>query len=173
MARLFCPWCRRPLPEGDTNCPRCGLRIAPLERRRNADVESALAADGGGAAAGAAAAGGAAAGPLSLRTALLLGAAGGAALVGLAAAIAAVFTRGAAFGVALSNSAFFTGGAAMTLALVLGGVRISRLVGDIEQMKARARGVPSHAAHDHVRLCVATAAAVPLGLALVLAAAAH
>ena len=169
MARaLFCPMCRRNLPAGATHCPRCGLRIAALERRpKNKDVQSALAAAGdSGTALGAAA-------PISVRTALLLGAAGGVLLVGLAALIALVVTHGNAYEVALSNAAFFTGGITMTLAVVLGGVRVSRLLGDVELMKQRAIEGGQRVAHDHVRLGLATAAALPLAVAVGLAVVAH
>lgn len=172
MARLFCPWCRRALPEGETNCPRCGLRIAPLERRRNRDVEAALDAEGPSGLARISA-GASGSSPLGVRTALLLGVAGGVLLAGLAALIALAVTRGHAFAVAMSNAAFFTGGITLTLAVVLGGVRVSRLLGDVERMKARARGEGIRAAHDHVRLCVGTAAAVPLAVAIGLAATVH
>jgi hypothetical protein len=170
MARaLFCPMCRRNLPAGATHCPRCGLRIAALERRpRNRDVQSALAtATDSGAAAGAAAT------PIAVRTALLLGAAGGVLLVGLAALIALLVTHGHAYAVALSNAAFFTGGVTMTLAVVLGGVRVSRLLGDVELMKRRAIEGGQRVAHDHVRLGFATAAALPLAVAVGLAVVAH
>jgi hypothetical protein len=177
MARLVCPWCRRPLPEGDTHCPRCGLRIAPLERRRTRDVDAALAAaaDTGADAgtAGLAARNGDIDAPLSMRAAFLLGTAGGALLVGLAAAIALAVTHGHAFAVGMSNSAFFTGGVTMTLAVVLGGVRVRRVIGDVELARRRARGERGHAAHDHVRLCVATAAVLPLAVAIGLAATVH
>jgi len=168
MARaLFCPMCRRNLPAGATHCPRCGLRIAALERRpKNRDVQSALAA---GADSGTAAA----AAPIAVRTALLLGAAGGVLLVGLAALIALLVTHGHAYEVALSNAAFFTGGVTMTLAVVLGGVRVSRLLGDVELMKRRAIEGGQRVAHDHVRLGFATAAALPLAVAVGLAVVAH
>jgi zinc-ribbon domain len=172
MARLFCPWCRRQLPDGDTHCPRCGLRIAPLERRRTRDVDAALTAAAEGTA-GSGTAASLAGAPLSIRTALLLGAAGGAALVGLAAVIALAVTRGQAFTVAMSNSAFFTGGVTMTLAVVLGGVRVRRVIGDVDLARRRARGERGHAVHDHVRVCVATAAALPLAVAIGLAATVH
>jgi hypothetical protein len=163
---LSCPLCRVALPAGGTHCPRCGLRIAPLERRRKPqDVQAALAA--------AADAGTPVAAPRhSLRTAMLLGAMGGVLLVGLAALIAFAVTRGHAYAVALSNAAFFTGGITMTLAVVLGGVRVSRLLGDVELMKQKARGEQQRAP-GHVRAGFATAAALPLALAVVLAATAR
>ena len=112
--------------------------------------------------------------PPSARAALLAGAAGGVILLGIATAIAYAVSRGNAFATTLSNSAFFTGGAAATVALALGGVRMSRLVGDVEQMKERARrGGALHAVHAHIRLGFATAAAVPIAVAIGLAAAAH
>jgi hypothetical protein len=161
MARLFCPMCRRPLPEGDTHCPRCGLRIARLDRpgRKNVEAAGVELPDGGA--------------PLSIRAALLLGAAGGVVLLGVAALIAYAVSRGNAFATALSNAAFFTGGATMTVAVALGGVRISRLLGDVELMRKRALGGGLVAAHDRVRLGFATAAALPLAVAIGLAAAAH
>jgi hypothetical protein len=161
MARLVCPMCRRPLPEGDTHCPRCGLRIAALDRpKRNVVAADGVVEELVGA-------------PLSVRAALLLGVAGGVVLLGLAAAIALVVSRGNAFATALSNAAFFTGGVTMTIAVALGGIRVSRLLGDVELMKKRARGGGLRAAHDHVRLGFATAAVLPLAVAIGLAAAAH
>jgi len=172
MRRLFCPWCRLALPEGDTHCPRCGLRIAALERPHRRHFEAAQAAqaitgDDGIATTAFSRR------PLTVRGALLLGALGGIALLGLAAAIAFAVTRGTDFATGLSNAAFFTGGAVATLALALGGVRVSRLLGDVELMKARARGGGLRAAPDHIRLGFATAAAVPLAVAVALAVAAH
>lgn len=164
MARLVCPMCRRPLPEGDTHCPRCGLRIAPLPRRntrkalRETGVELPDAATGA---------------PLSIRAALLLGAAGGVVLLGIAALVAFAVTRGSTYPTALSNAGFFTGGITLTIAVALGGVRVSRLLGDVELMRRRARGERAAAAHDHVRLGVATAAVLPLAVAIALAAAQH
>ena len=166
MARLFCPWCRKALPDGETHCPRCGLRIAALDRPKRRELE-ALRAGGQGEAA-------ASRTSPSARAALLAGAAGGIILLGIATAIAYAVSRGNAFATTLSNSAFFTGGAAATVALALGGVRMSRLVGDVEQMKERARrGGALHAVHAHIRLGFATAAAVPIAVAIGLAAAAH
>jgi len=173
MARLFCPWCRRHLPDGSTHCPRCGLRIAPLERRQTRDVDAAMAASGEGGAVAGVAASATGAAPLSMRTAVLLGAAGGVLLVGLAAGIALAVTGGRTFTVAMSNSAFFTGGVAMTVALVLGGVRVRRVIGDVDLARRRARGEREHSAHNHVRLCIATAAALPLAVAIALAATVH
>jgi hypothetical protein len=169
MRRLFCPWCRLALPEGDTHCPRCGLRIAALERPRRRHLEAAQAAQAITGTDGTTAL----SRPLTVRGALLLGALGGVALLGLAAAIAFAVTRGTDFATGLSNAAFFTGGAVATLALALGGVRVSRLLGDVELMKARARGGGLRAAPDHIRLGFATAAAVPLAVAVALAVAAH
>jgi hypothetical protein len=163
---LSCPLCRIALPAGGTHCPRCGLRIAPLERRpKPKDVQVAIAAAADAGTPVAASQG-------SLRTAVLVGTLGGVLLVGLAALIAFAVTHGHAYAVALSNSAFFTGGITMTLAVVLGGVRVSRLLGDVELMKQRARGEQQRAP-DHVRAGFATAAALPLVVALVLAAMAH
>jgi hypothetical protein len=163
MARLVCPMCRRALPEGETHCPRCGLRIAPLDRPHSRRALQAAGVDLPDAATE----------PLGIRTALLLGAAGGVALLGIAALIAFAVTRGSAYGTALSNAAFFTGGVTLTIAVALGGVRVSRLLGDVELMRRRARGERAAAAHDHVRLGIATAAVVPLAVAIGLAAAQH
>jgi hypothetical protein len=162
MARLVCPMCRKALPEGDTHCPRCGLRIAALPRRRDRLAEARAAGaviDEGP--------------PLSVRAALLLGLGGGVLLVGLAALIALLVTHGSAFPTALSNAAFFTGGITMTIAVGLGGIRVSRLLGDVDLMRKRALGGGRHAAHDHVRLGFATAAMLPLAVAIALAAVAH
>jgi len=162
MARLVCPMCRKALPEGETHCPRCGLRIAALPRRKDRLAEAratgALLDTGP---------------PLSVRAALLVGAAGGVLLVGLAALIAFLVTHGSAYPTALSNATFFTGGVTMTIAVGLGGFRVSRLLGDVELMKKRARGGGLRAAHDHVRLTFATAALLPLAVAIGLAVGAH
>jgi hypothetical protein len=162
--------CRRTLPAGATHCDRCGLRIAALPRRsRNRDVEVAMEAIADGSSTAGAGAATTVAASLSARAAVLLGVVGGLLLSGLAALIAFAVTRGAAFAVAWSNAAFFTGGITMTVAVVLGGIRVSRLLGDVELMKQRARGEGVRAAHDHVRLGIATAAALPLALAIGLA----
>ncbi len=165
MARLVCPMCRRALPEGDTHCPRCGLRIAALDRprrRHRAEAEALAQAAG---APGATA-------PPSARSAVLLGVAAGVALVAAAALIAWAVSRGNAFATAMSNAAFFIGGSTATLAVVLGGVRVSRLLGDVELMKRKARG-ERRSAPVHIRLGMGTAAALPLAVAVVLAAVAH
>jgi hypothetical protein len=162
MARpLSCPVCRVNLPAGDTHCPRCGLRIAALERRPKRDAEQVAEAQRS------------ATQPMSLLRVVLLGVVGGLALSALAMLIALVATRGHTDAAALSNSAFFTGGVTMTLAVALGGIRVSRLLGDVELMKQRARGGGRRAASDRVRLGFGTAAALPLALAIALAAAAH
>jgi hypothetical protein len=158
--------CRKALPEGDTHCPRCGLRIAPLDRPgRKEAAEAAAALFGAVAEPGAA--------PLSVRAALLLGAGGGVVLLGVAALIALAVSRGNAFATAMSNAAFFVGGITLTVAVALGGVRVSRLLGDVELMKKRARGGGRRAAHDHIRLCFGTAALLPLAVAIGLAATVH
>lgn len=163
MARLFCPMCRKALPEGETHCPRCGLRIAALPRRKDRLAEARTA----GAVAEVTGP------PLSVRAALLFGAGVGVLLVGLAALIAFLVTHGSAFPTALSNAAFFTGGITLTLAVGLGGIRVSRLLGDVELMRKRALGGGRRAAHDHVRLFLATAAVLPLAVAVGLAVGAH
>jgi hypothetical protein len=164
MARpLSCPVCRIDLPDGDTHCPRCGLRIAPLPRRARRQ-STAVDASGGVVAADT---------PISIPQALVFGLLGGVALVALAALIALAVSRGSAFATALSNAAFFTGGVTMTLAVVLGGVRVRRIVGDVETMRRRALSGGERLVHDHVRLAVGTAAAMPLAVAVALAVAAH
>ncbi|HEV7678219.1 MAG TPA: hypothetical protein VGQ42_06590 [Candidatus Dormibacteraeota bacterium] len=160
MARpLSCPVCRINLATGGTHCPRCGLRIAALERRppREADAD-ALAEI---------------APPPGILDAMRQGALGGMALVVAAAVIAFAVTRGDQYAAGFSNAAFFIGGSTMTLAVVLGGVRVRRLVGDLELMRSRARGGGVHSAPDHVRVGVATAAALPLAVAVALAFVAH
>jgi hypothetical protein len=164
MARpLSCPVCRLNLPVGGTHCPRCGLRIAALERRKpsKADMEAIAAAAIRPRP------------PITARQALLWGTAAGVVLVALAAVIALAVTRGNAFAAGMSNAAFFTGGIVMTIAVVLGGVRLRRWVGDIEMMRRRALGGGLRAAPDNVRLGVATAAVILLAVALALALVAH
>jgi hypothetical protein len=162
MARLVCPMCRRALPEGETHCPRCGLRIAALDRpsRRHREQAEAVGLTGAGAPS------------LSARDAVLYGLAGGVALVAAAAVIAWAVSRDA-FATAMSNAAFFIGGSTLTLAVVLGGVRVSRLLGDVELMKRKARGEGRRAAPAQLRLGLGTAAALPLAVALALAFVAH
>jgi hypothetical protein len=168
MARpLACPVCRITLPAGDTHCPLCGLRIAALPRRtRKASSNVDIATDP---AAGATTVDA----PISVLQALARGGVSGLALVAAAALVALVVTRGNAFAAGWSNAAFFTGGVAMTVALVLGGVRVRRIVGDLDTMRHRARHGPERYAHDHVRLAIAVAATVSLAAAVVLALAAH
>jgi hypothetical protein len=164
MARpLSCPVCRITLPEGDTHCPRCGLRIAALPRPpRRAAGDTDAATDPNAEPA-----------PITVAQALSRGAVSGLALVAAAAILALVVTRGNAFAAGWSNAAFFTGGIAMTLALFLGGVRVRRIVGDLDTMRHRARHGPDRYAHDHVRLAIAVAALVSLVAAVLLALAAH
>jgi hypothetical protein len=160
MARpLSCPVCRINLGDGETHCPRCGLRIAALERRPRREVDPDAIAE--------------AAPPPGMLGAMRLGALAGMALVAAAAVIALAVTRGSQYAAAFSNAAFFIGGSTMTLAVVLGGVRVRRLVGDLDLMRRRARGGGVHAAPDHVRVGVATAAALPLAVAIALAVVAH
>ena len=177
---LSCPVCRVTLPEGGTHCPRCGLRIAALPRRprRNAAAAAALQAD----AAGTPAAPAADSDDRlqlhvpalhSVRVAVLWGAAAGVALVGLAAAIAALVSHGHDFGVALSNAMVLAGGSAIAAAVFLGGVRVSRLLGDVELMREKALHGPRAYAHHHLRLSMAAAGIVPLGLGIALAFALH
>jgi hypothetical protein len=162
MARpLSCPVCRINLAPGETHCPRCGLRIAALERKPRQDAGAGV--DGAAQVAE----------PPGMGEAMRLGAVAGMALVAAAAAIAFAVTRGSQYAAAFSNAAFFIGGSTMTLAIVLGGVRVRRLVGDLDLMRRRARGGGVHAAPDHVRIGVATAAALPLAVAVALAFVAH
>jgi hypothetical protein len=166
MARpLSCPVCRVNLPPGGTHCPRCGLRIAPLPRRlkhrdlTDADAATVAAVESGGT-------------PLTVPQALARGALGGAALVLLSAMIALAVARDG-FAAGMSNAAFFAGGITVTVALLLGGLRVRRLVGDLETMRRRALGGGEKLAHDHVRLAVATSGVLALGVAAVFAAVAH
>ena len=163
MARsLSCPVCRISLGDGETHCPRCGLRIAALPRR----PRGAVAGDAGAAA-------GESEAPLSIAQALGRGALGGVALVLLSAAIALVVTRGDAFAAGMSNATFFAGGVVLTFALLLGGLRIRRLVGDVETMRRRALTGGERLAHDNVRIAFAVAGAMALSVAVLLAVVAH
>jgi hypothetical protein len=166
MARpLSCPVCRVDLPPGGTHCPRCGLRIAALPRRprhrdlTDADAATVAAVEAGGV-------------PLSLPQALARGALGGAGLVLVCAVIAFAVTRDG-FAAGMSNAAFFAGGITVTVALLLGGLRVRRLVGDLETMRRRALGGGEKLAHDHVRLAIATSGVLALAVAALLAAVAH
>jgi len=161
---LTCPVCRIAVPEGGTHCARCGLRIAALPRRSRR--APAVAADASTSAAVAEA-------PISVVQALARGGLGGLVLVVLAAVVALVVTRGNAFAAGMSNATFFAGGVAVTVAVALGGLRIRRLVGDVETMRRRALHGGDKLAHDHVRLAVAVAGAVPLVVAVILAVVAH
>src|SRR5579884_3646819 len=166
-ASLFCPVCRVHLPAGGTHCARCGLRIAALPRRpknrdlSDADVEALAAAE---AASGA---------PLTLVQALIRGVLGGVVLVLLCSVIALVVTRGNALAAGMSNAAFFGGGIAVSVAVLIGGLRVRRLVGDIETMRQRALGGGQRLAHDHVRLAIGVAGVLALVVAGLLAAVAH
>jgi hypothetical protein len=166
MARpLACPVCRIDLPEGHTHCPRCGLRIAALPRRPRraaavADASTSAAVDVNDA-------------PLTMFEALGRGALGGAALIVLSALVALAVTRGSGFAAGMSNASFFAGGVAVTVAVVLGGLRIRRLGGDLETMRRRARRGGDKLAHDHVRLGIALAGALSLAAAVALAVVAH
>jgi hypothetical protein len=164
MARpLSCPLCAVTLRDGETNCPRCGLRIAALPRRqRNAGAATEPAADGAAVQA-----------PITVSQALARGALSGLALVAAAAIVALIVTRGNAFAAGWSNAAFFTGGVAMTVALALGGIRVRRIMGDLDTMRHRARHGPERYAHDHVRLAIAVAATMSLVAAIILALVAH
>jgi hypothetical protein len=166
MARpLTCPVCRVDLAPGGTHCPRCGLRIAALPRRpRHRDLTDADAAT--------IAAVEAAGVPLTVPQALARGALGAAGLVLVCAVIAAVVARDG-FAAAMSNAAFFAGGITITAALLLGGMRVRRLVGDLETMRRRAAGGGEKLAHDHVRLAIATSGVLALAVAGVFAALAH
>ncbi|HXA29730.1 MAG TPA: hypothetical protein VN193_13400 [Candidatus Angelobacter sp.] len=161
---LSCPVCRIDLPEGDTHCPRCGLRIAALPRRPRhavaADASTSAAVDSAGA-------------PLTVAEALSRGALGGVALVLLSALVALVVTRGNAFAAGMSNATFFAGGVTVTAAVVLGGLRIRRVLDSVETMRRRALHGPDRLAHDHVRLAVAVAGGMALVVAVVLAVVAH
>jgi len=164
MARpLSCPVCRIALPEGGTHCSRCGLRIAALPRRpkhlSDADTQALAEVQ--------------AAHSLTMAQALSRGAMGGAVLVLASALIALAVTHGNAFAAGMSNAAFFTGGVAVTLAVLLGGLRIRRLVGDIETMRRRALGGGQRLADDLVRLAIGVAGGLALVVAGLLAAVAH
>jgi hypothetical protein len=165
MARpLSCPVCRIDLPEGGTHCPLCGLRIAALPRRpRKGQAGVATTADGATAEPA----------PLTLGEAMGRGALGGVALIAVSAVIAFAFTRGSAFAAGMSNATFFAGGIALTVALVLGGLRIRRIVGDVETMRRRALHGGEKLAHGHVRLAIGLAGGMCLAVALLLAVVAH
>src|SRR5260221_10907114 len=122
MARsLSCRVCRINLGEGETHWSRCGLRIAPLPRRQCGPATGETAGESEV--------------PLTKAQAFERGALGGVALVLLSAVIALVVTRGDAFAAGMSNATFFVGGIVLTFALLLCGVRIPRLVGDVETMR--------------------------------------
>jgi hypothetical protein len=165
MARtLSCPVCQVDLADGATHCQRCGLRIAALPRRSRRGAPATDPGTGGSLAAEA---------PLSLAQAMSRGVLAGLALIAAATVIAFAVTRGDAFAAALSNATFFIGGITMTAALLLGGIRIRRITGDVDAMRRRATQGPERLAHDRVRLAIATAAALPLLVAVILAVAAH
>lgn len=166
MARpLSCPVCRIDLAPGGTHCPRCGLRIAALPRRpRQRDLSDSDAA---------ALASIQAEQAITVPQAFARGGLGGAALVVVSAVIALIVTRGDAFAAGMSNAAFFAGGIAITGAVLLGGLRVRRLTGDLETMRRRALGFGPQLAHDHVRLAVGVSGVVSLAVAGVFAAVAH
>jgi hypothetical protein len=164
---LSCPVCRIDLPDGGTHCPRCGLRIAPLPRRPRKGATA-----GGAGTTGAAAIDGTAP-PFGVAEALARGGLGGLALIALAALLAFAVTRGSGFVAGMSNASFFLGGIALTTAAILGGLRIRRLVGDVETMRRRALHGGERLAHDNVRLAFGVAGMLALGAALALAVVAH
>lgn len=161
---LSCPVCRIDLPAGGTHCPRCGLRIAALPRRPRGrdltDADAAAVAELSG-------------GRLTVAQVLSRGAAGGLGLVLLSALLALIVTRGNAFAAGLSNAAFFAGGIAVTVAVALGGLRIRRLVGDLDTMRRRARGGGEKLADDRLRLAIGLSGVLALAVAGVFAALAH
>jgi len=113
--------------------------------------------------------------PTGPAQALLQGLAGGAALTGVALAVAAAARlAGADAEAVLGNTALFLGMATMGIAALLGGARPSRWMaygpggGDQARRRASAQPAPGRGLR---RLSVAVAGAVPFVLSVVLAAA--
>ena len=158
--RLDCPLCHATLAQGATHCPRCNARIAPLGRRprEGGGVHSGLRLPV----------------PRGQVEAVRLGAAAGAALVGVAL-LAAALTRlaGGDAVAALGNASLLLGMTTLGIAALLGGVRVSRWSGrrpgGEERLRRRARG-EAGTPRGLVRLSLAVAGAVPFALFLVLAA---
>ncbi|TMC51029.1 MAG: hypothetical protein E6J14_00850 [Chloroflexi bacterium] len=153
MTSLACPVCRVHLPAGGTHCPRCGLRVAALPRRG-----PVAAADGD---ADPAAAGGA----VDWHWVGARGGAAGAAIV-LAAVVVglAVGVPRRQFLTVVDNAATAAGMAAVVLAVILGGVRISRWAGGVHRL----RGDPGGCARVEIRLAAGLAGIIPLALAVAL-----
>ena len=157
MARAGCPLCRATLAPGDTHCPRCDARVAPLERPPRHR-------GGGGSGRRLPAA------PESQAQAVRLGAAGGAALVGVALVAAALARLAGGDAVAaLGNASLLLGMTTLGIAALLGGVRVSRWSGGEERLRRRARG-EAGTPRGRLRLSLAVAGALPFALFLVLAA---
>ena len=152
MPQLPCPICRATVPADATHCPRCGIRIAPLERRRPTRARTVAVP--------------------SRRPSITVarrGAVGGAVLTALCVVIAAGYALlSGGFLRALGDACALAGGSAICLSLFLGGFRGFRLA-DPE----RARRVPTRRASPAARLSVAVAGAVPLGLSIALAVSGH
>ena len=124
-AALRCPVCAVALPEGGTHCPRCGLRVAALERpgprvERDRPAWAPLLA--------------------GTLPAALTGVAAGVALLAVFAVVSGlVALDGPRFGDSLGNASVVAGGLLAAVAVVLGGVRIRRWA-EYDDLRRRARG---------------------------------
>lgn len=147
-----CPMCRARLPRDATHCPRCGIRVAALDRRPKHAADSAAAAH-----------------PVSpLRGGLTWAIRLVAADVVVAAAWG--IARGGFLG-ALDTAAVVSGGLALCLAVALGGVRIFRW-GEYEDLRRHARG-EAGAGRAGMRISLALGGSACLVLALALAISGH
>lgn len=155
MQRGDCPLCTARVLPGATHCGRCGARLAPLPRPAHRPPPASPPLEGAARWWRAAWAGTAAGAVLTLGCAA--GAAGWAWLRG-------DYWR------ALGNAAGVAGCLALLLSVLAGGIQVSRWWGaDVELLRARALGGGGWASGP-VRLGLAVAGLVPLGVAVVLAA---
>ena len=149
MAHDSCPVCRIRLAPGQTHCPRCGLRVAPLERRRHGGQPGVAASRP----------------PPPARDVLLRGLAAGAALAVLCAVAGGLSSLAGRSGTAVAGNALFAVVALCVIGAALGGgLRVARW-GSAEGLRDRSLG-----RFGPGRTALLAAALVPLALLVALAA---
>jgi hypothetical protein len=151
MAMTSCPMCRARLQRDATHCPRCGIRVAALDRRPKHAIDTAVARP---------------ASPLRGGATWALRLVAADVVVAAAWAIA----RGG-FLSALDTAAVVSGGLALCLAIALGGVRIFRW-GEYEDLRRHVRG-ETGAGRGGMRISLALGGSACLVLALALAISGH
>lgn len=148
MSRLSCPVDRTLLAEGATHCPRCGLRVAALPRRRGGDVAATERP------------------PVTTTEALRRGLLVGTGLTALLV-LAGVVTRlaGGSGSTVTGDGCLVVAGASVLGAAFSGGVRFTRW-SDFEPLKERAR---SGGQLGPTRVTLLSAALVPAIVVVILA----